>query len=314
VSQAGGFGSSEDFAMQMMGSLFSSMLSSALAPQPDTTYQQQQLLQQKIAAKKKKEAMKKQAAENWKNLQKQEEANKVKAEEKKREKGRGLLAKMGSVDDGKLEPFKWDTPELEVKPVGTGAYDTSGYTSWQRLLCASYFSGKALEASRGGDAEGAAFMNTQADRVTAGEMTDVECQLPGLQQLADAQRQNLKQNTRLTKMVKLMPTIQEKVKHLQEIEIKISEVKKEKTDAKEKFETAKVKVEEAKVQAESAQTPEEKTEADDLLQQALALQDEAEAQVDRAKQKEEEYAKTKETDLDDLKNLKEKLNNGTANE
>ena len=298
----------------MMGSLFSSMLANALAPPPDTTYQQQQLLQQKIAAKKKKEAMKKQAAENWKNLQAQEEANKVKEEERKKEKGRELLAKMGSLDDGGLEPFTWDTPKLEVKPVGTGAYDTSGYTSWQRLLCAAYFSGKALEASRGGDAEGSVFMNIQADRVTAGEMTDLECKLPGLQQLGDAQRQNLKENTRLTKMVKLMPAIQEKVRHLQEIEIKLSAAKKERTDAEEKFETAKVKIEEAKVRVESAQTPEEKTEADDLLQQAFALQDEAEAQVDRAKQKEEEYAKTKETDLDDLKNLKEKLNNGTANE
>ena len=68
------------------------------------------------------------------------------------------------------------------------------------------------------------------------------------------------------------------------------------------------------MQAESARTPEEKTEADDLLQQALALQDEAEAQVDRAKQKEEEYAKTKEKDLGELKNLKETLNNGASNE
>ncbi|MEA1940237.1 MAG: hypothetical protein U9N03_06205, partial [Candidatus Caldatribacteriota bacterium] len=151
----------------------------------------------------------------------------------------------------------------------------------------------------------------QADRVTVGEMTDVECQLPGLQQLADVQRQNLKQNKRLTEMVKLMPTIQKKVKHLQEIEIKLNEAKKEKADAEKKLEEAKVKVEEVKVRAESAQTPEEKTEADDLLQQALALQDEAEAQIEKAKQKEEEYAKIKENDLSDLRNLQEKLNSGS---
>ncbi|MBW2597869.1 MAG: hypothetical protein JRC55_04330, partial [Deltaproteobacteria bacterium] len=138
----------------MMGNLFASMLVSALAPPPDTTYQQQQLLQQKIVAQKKKEAEKKAAIEQWKNLQKQGEANKVEEEEKKKERGKGLLAKMGSLDDGGLKPFKWDTPKLEAKPIGTGTYDTSGYTSWQRLLCAAYFSGKALEASRGGDAEG----------------------------------------------------------------------------------------------------------------------------------------------------------------
>jgi len=298
----------------MMGSLLGSMLANALAPQPDTTYQQQQLLQQKIAAKKKQEAKKKQAIEQWKKLKREEEIRKVGEEAKKKERGSQLRAKMGSLGNGKLEPFKWDTPELEAEPIGTGAYDTSGYTSWQRLLCAAYFSGKALEASRGGDAEGAAFMNAQGDRVIAGEMTDVKCQLPGLQQLADVQRQNMKQNTRLTKMIKLMPTIQEKVGHLQEIEIKLNEAKKERSDAREKFETAKVKVEEAKVKTESAQTSEEKTEADDLLQQALALQNEAEAQVDRAKQKEEEYAKIKEKDLAELRNLKEDLKSGVANE
>lgn len=288
------------------------MLANALAPPPDTTYQQQQLLQQKIAAKKKKEAMKKQAAENWKKLKKQEEANKIRDKEQKKKKGRELLAKMGRLDNGGLEPFKWDTPELEAKPIETGAYDTAGYASWQRCLCAAYFSGKALDASRGGDAEGAAFMNTQADKVTAGEMTDVECRLPGLQQLGAVQRQNLKQNKKLTEMIKLLPTIQEKVGQLQEIEIKLNEAKKERADAEEKLEDANVKVEETRVQAESAQTPEKETEADDLLQQALALQDEAEAQVDRAKQKEAEYAKIKETDLGELKDLKEKVNNGTA--
>jgi len=54
----------------------------------------------------------------------------------------------------------------------------------------------------------------------------------------------------------------------------------------------------------------EKTESDDLLKQALALQDEAEEQVDRAKQKEEEYAKIKEQDLGELRNLRKKMNNG----
>jgi hypothetical protein len=298
--------------MQMMGSLFSSMLSSALAPPPDTTYQQQQLLQQKMAAKKKKDALKKKALEQWKKLQKEEETRKAGEEDKKRTKGRELLAKMGSLDDGGLKPFKWDTPELETKPIETGAYDTAGYASWQRCLCAAYFSGKALDASRCGDAEGAAFMNTQADRVTAGEMTDVECRLPGLQQLGAVQRQNLKQNKKLTEMIKLLPTIQEKVGQLQEIEIKLNEAKKERADAEKKLEDANVKVEKTMVQAESAQTPEKETEADDLLQQALALQDEAEAQVDRARQKEAEYAKIKETDLGELKDLKEKLNNGTA--
>jgi len=169
-------------------------------------------------------------------------------------------------------------------------------------------------AIRGGEATLAAFLNAQSNKVTDGEMTDVECRLPALQSLADIQRQNFKENTRLAKMVKLVPTIQEKVKHLQQIEMKLYEAKKGKKEAKIKLAEVAEKVEEAKVQAESAQTPEEKTEADDLLKQALALQEEASAQLEETKQAEAEYTKLKGESLDELDNLREKLKGGATNE
>ena len=293
--------------MQMMGSLFASMLQGILAPsQQDTSYQQQQFFKQKME-KQKREALKKQSVERWKALKKKEDSRIAKEEAQKKEQGQIALARLESIGGGKLEPFKWEAPELETRPIGSGTYDTSGYTSWQRLLCAAYFSSKAIDASRGGEVTTAAFLNAQSNKVTDGEMTDVECRLPALQSLADIQRQNFKENTRLTKMVKLMPTIQEKVKHLQQIEMKLCEAKKGKKEAEIKLKGVAEKVEMAKVEAESAQTPEEKTEADDLLKQALALQDEAAVQLEEAKQAEEDYTNLKDETLGELKNLREKL-------
>jgi hypothetical protein len=306
-------GNSEDFAMQMFGNLFGSMLEGIFAPpRQDTSYQKQLMHQQ--MEKQKQEAMKKQAIIEWENRQKEREARMALEKAQKKKRGQEVLAGINRTGVGPLKPFRWETSKLEARPIGTGVFDTSGYTSWQRLICSSYFSSKALDAARGGNPEGARFMNTQADRVTAGEMTDVECQLPGLQQFADIQQHNFKENTRLTKMVKLMPVIQGKVKHLQQIEIKLHEAQEEKKEAEIKLDEAEVKVEEANLQIESAQTPEEEAQADDLLQQALALQDEALAQVEEAKQAEEESTKLKDESLGELKDLKEKIEGGGAKE
>lgn len=309
----GGYGSSEAFAAQMMGSLFGSMLQSIFAPpQQDTSYQQQ-LMQQQMEEQKRQEAIKRQAMERWKKLQREEESRMAEEEARKRERGRQLLAKMEGTGGGRLEPFRLETPRLEAKPIGTGIFDTSGYTSWQRLLCSAYFSSKALAAARGGNPEGAVFMNIQADRVTAGEMTDVDCQLPGLQQLADMQRQNLKENNRIAQMVKLIPALQEKIRRLQQIEMKLTEARKERAEAETKLKETDNKVAEAKVQAESALTPEEKSEADDLLAQALALQDEASAQVEKANDEERKFAGLREKEIEGLEGIQEKINTGSGN-
>lgn len=308
-----GYGSSNDFAMQMFGQMVGSLFNGIL--QQDNSSQQQQLLKQQMEHQKQ-EKLKEQAREKLKALQKAEGLRQTQAEAAKKEQGEKTLAKMMHIDgtrrkaqstDSPLTPFSWDTPQLEAKPIGSGRYDTSGYTTWQRMICATYFSSKALEATRSGDVEEAAFMNAQSDKVTAGEMTAVECQMSGLQQLADLQRQNFTENTKLTKMVQLVPIIQEKIKQLQQTEWKLHEVQKEKKEAATKVEDARIKVEEAKVQIESAQSREEVAQADNLLQQALALQDEGTAELEHAKQAEEEYAQRKEKDLDDLQMLRQEM-------
>ena len=307
VPSMGGYGSSEDFAIQMFGSLFGSLLQGILAPpQPDTSYQQQ-LIKQQIEKQKQEALKKKQAMERWKKLREEEEARAAQEEARKRQRGRELLSKMQGIGKERLEPFGLETKELKVQPISTGIYDTSGYTSWQRMLCAAYFSSKALEAQRIGDMEGAVFMNSQADRVSAGEMTEVECRLPALAQIGDIQRQSLKENSRLTEMARLLPQIQQKLKSLQQIEMRLNDVKAQKIEAKKKLREAEEKLEKAKTQKMSAQSPEEEAEADDLLQQALALKEEAQAQVEKAKQAEKEYTRMKESEMQKLEGMQKKI-------
>lgn len=294
---AGGYGSSEDFAMQMLGSVFGSMLKSIFEPpQPDTAYQQQQA-----------EAEKKAMEQLLYQLQKEEKSRMAQEEAQKKKQGELLAKKMEGVGSGKLEPFRWETPKLESKPIGTGVFDTSGYSSWQRLICAAYFSNRALQETRNENPEGAAFMNTQADKVTAGEWTDVECKLPGLQQLPETQKRNLQQNAKMQKMVELLSAAQPKIKHLQEIEIKLNEARKQKEEAEAKLKESDKKIEEAKEQAQNAKTLEEKTQADDLVCQALTLRSDAQAQLSKAKQSEEEYTQLREKDLKEIQDLEQEL-------
>lgn len=322
-------GSSEELAMRMFGNLFSRLFQAALAPPPSgpSPAELAMIKKQQQDAIKKQEALKKQAMEQWKKLRDEEEARMAREEAEKKQRGQelldkmdltgggypGLYAGMGSATGGgKLRPFTWKTPGLEITLIGTGVFDTSGYTSWQRLLCSAYFSGKALDAARGGNHEEAVFMNSQADKVTAGEMTDVECRIPGLQQLADIQQQNLTENNRMAEMVKLLPVVQEKLKRLQQIEVKLQGAKEEKKEAEARLKEAESKVEEAQMQAESAKTPEKKTEADDLLDLALALQNEASGEVEKAEQAEREYAGLREEGREELRGIQEKMNDGSA--
>ncbi len=305
----GDHGGSEAFAVQMMGSLLGSFLQGILAPpRQDDSYKYKLWKQQ--AEKKKQEALNKQAMERWKKLREEERARTARLEAERRQRGRELLAKMQGIGVASLESFEWGTQGLDVQPIGGGVYDTSGYTSWQRMLCAAYFSSKALEAANSNDPDGAErarFMNRQADKVTAGEMTEVECRLPALDLLGDIQRRNLKENARLTEMVKLLPEVQERVKRLQEIEVKLNEAREGKEAAVKRLEEARVKVEEAEVMTVTARTPEEKSEADDLLRQALALQREAEAQVDEAEQAVEEFSRMREREQDEFRELKDRV-------
>ncbi len=304
--------SKEAFMQQMMSSLMGGLLQGIFSPPQQDASQKYELWKQQME-KKKQEAMARQTMEKLKRLEKEEKARAAQEEARKRQRGRELLSKMQGIGEERLEPFGLESQELKVQPIGTGIYDTSGYTSWQRMLCASYFSGKALEAQRSGDPEGARFMNSQADRVSAGEMTEVECQLPALKQLADMQRKNIQMNNRMAEIVRLMPTINEKVRNLLQIEMRLEEAKAQKMEAEKKLKEAEEKFEKAKTQKMSAQSPEEEADADDLLQQALALKQEAQAQVEKAREAEEEYTRMKEKEMEELKDIEKKITVGSVN-
>jgi len=311
-----GYRNSEDFAIQMMGNLFANLLQGVFkdlaapikdlytSPHKDISYQNE-------IEKKKQENM----DAKYKEFRGKEEQRTEEDEERKKQKGKDLLAKMEDMGRGNsLEPFKWETSDLKLRPIGKGIYDTSGYTSWQRALCAAYFSSKALDAVRNGDPEGAVFMNKQADGVITGEMIELECQLPALQEIADIQRQTPQISNRMADIVKIAPDVCKKVQHLQVIETELNKAEKEKQTLEKKLEEVKVTVEEAKTRTENAKNQEEKDQADKLLQQALTLQKEISVQFEKVSKAEENYLQMKEREIEELKNLQKNIKSASKNE
>lgn len=302
---SGGLSTSEQFAFWALGSLmqgFSGLLWDAISP-PDTSYQQQLQRQRELERERQKiEEMKRQARERWEKqlAEEKEKAQQIQKEKEKQEQIARLLDKMGgSITGGKLEPFKWGTPDVDLKPIGTGRFDTSGYRVWQRLLCASYFSGQALSEMKSGNPEGARFLNTQVDKVMVGEMTDVECKFPEMPQVSEPQGPDVK----MQKLTGLLKDVQIKIKNLQDIEIKLVEVRKEKEAAEKRLKDAEAKVSEIKSQAANAKTPEEKAQYGDPLNEALALLSKSEDELMKAKQSEDGLLQTQKNILDEMKNL-----------
>jgi|Deesub1362A_J573_1020465.scaffolds.fasta_scaffold00073_42 hypothetical protein len=309
VTPSGNLSPSQQFAVQAFGSLMQGLFQGLFAPS-NNAYQQQMIRQQE-EARKKEEAMKKQALERWKSLQKEEKSKMTRQEAQKRQRGQELLAKIGRIGSdelsaegmgsGKLEPYRWGTAKPEFKPIGTGRYDTSGLLSWQRFLCAAYFSTWALSEMKSGNPKGATFLNSQASKVIAGDMTDVECNFPALPQPPEPQKTDMK----MQKMTSLFDKVQIKVKHLQEIENKLYEARKAKHDAEIKLKEAEEKISEIKNQSQNAKSPEEKSQYDDLLKQVLALRDNAKTQLDKARQSEEEYLQMKKNEINEIKKIEQ---------
>ncbi|MBS3907993.1 MAG: hypothetical protein KGZ49_13255 [Syntrophaceae bacterium] len=299
----GGYGK-QDFQMQMMQGILGALFQSVFAPPPGPDpYQEQLKKQQELLMKQEQEKQKQQALEAWKKLQANEAAKLSADDAQKRQQGDALLAKMGKGGSigggGGLRPFNWDAPRAEFTPLSAGRYDTSGLSSWQRLLCASHFSNMALKS---GSPEGAVFMNRQADIVTVGGMTEVECSFPAMPQAPEPQQHEAK----MQKITGILEAVQMKIKDLQDIEVKLAEAKQQKQEAQTKLKEAEAKVSEIKNRPKDVSNPEEKAQDDDfLVQQALAELNSAKEQIVTAEQNEQKYEEMKNKNLDEIKNMEQ---------
>jgi len=225
-----GAGTSEQFAQQMMVNILGSLLQQALAPPPDNSA----YLQQQAALKKaQKEAEQRERMAKWQQLEQ--------ARAGRQEQENNQLRAMMEVTplDGKdagsafAVMSDWGSPADEFQARGTGRYDTSGLSLIQRLACANDFAQRARTASANGDYVNARYLNEQAENAMAGRNTELECRcddIPDMPQTASATTADL------AGYEQILNQVQQDVKQLQNIKLRLKEIEQEKQDAIQKIE------------------------------------------------------------------------------
>jgi len=190
-----------------------------------------------------------------------------------------------------------ETAPMNAATGGRGMYDTSTLSEWQRLLCAVYFSSEALIAIKNGDEVGARYFNEQAEKVSSGQMIELEFKFPALPQPPEPQ----KAESRMTAYVNLLSKVQKNIKTLQDIEIKIkqTEVKKKQAESK------KAKAEKMIAESHALDTakPEDKAKAKSLKDQAQILLQEAQNELEQANKTHEELLTRQAKIQNDLKQM-----------
>jgi hypothetical protein len=217
-------------------------------------------------------------------------------DEAKRKQGEKVLSQMQTVGGGgKLEPFSFGNPKLDLKPISQNTYPNTRLTTWERLLCSAYFSNMAKQSTKDVDAR---FYGDQAQRVMSGEPTYLECRIP--------QVSNEKLAKRMEEVKKVYDEMNVKIKDLQDIEGKLKETREKTKNAETKKEEATAKLNELHARAATAK-PEEKTEVDDLDAQAQKQLQDAEQELNQAKQSEKDALNKKEQLENELENMKSQM-------
>jgi hypothetical protein len=263
-----------------------------LASPPDTSVQNEENRQNAIKQQQVAEQAKQAAIQRWLDLQNEEAMKKQMEDEARIKQGEKVLSQMQTVGGGgKLEPFSFGNPKLDLKPLSQKTYPNTKLTTWERLLCSAYFSNMAKQSTKDVDAR---FYADQAQRITIGEPTYLECRIP--------QVSNEKLAKRMKEVKKVYDEMSVKIKDLQDIEYKISE-------SKEKIEKAELKKEEATTKFNELQNraatakPEEKAKVDDDVAAALKQLQDAEQELNQAKQSEKDALNKKEQLEKELANM-----------
>jgi len=292
---ASGATSSEMFAAQMLGEMLGQILASAFAPpkQDPAALEAQRLAEE--AARKAWEAQQQKLRDEWKAKQAQAAKEQQQAQAQAQQQGQDLLSQMQPVGSavspgasgqglqmqslgGTIEGFKWDTPGVAgvgFKPIGGGRYDTSGLKSWQRLLCATYFSQSALSIAPR-DPEQARFFEEQAAKVSAGEAVELPCTFPAMPPVPEPP----KADPAMARTVQALETVQLKVKELQGVDTHLQKLRAEKSAAGAKAQQAQA----ARAEAEAAKAQAKPDDAA-LMAEILRRLNEAQCQLDDANKK-----------------------------
>jgi hypothetical protein len=289
---SGSSGGSPQQQIQQM--IFQSFFDSLFASPPDTSVQDEKARQDAIELKKKEEQKRQEAIQRYYDLQNEEAMRKQMEQNAKIKQGAEVLSQMQTVGgNGKLEPFSFGNPKLDLKPIGQ-TYPAPS-TAWEQALCAAYFSNMAKQSTKDVDAR---FYADQAQRVMSGEPTYIECKIPKVS--------NEKLAKRMKEVEKIYGDMNVKIKDLQDIEAKLTETREKIKDAELKKEEATVKLDELQTRAATA-SPEEKAEVDDLAAMAQKQLQDAEQELNQAKQSESEDLKKKEQIENELGNMKSQM-------
>lgn len=292
-SSGGYSGGSPQQQIQQM--IFQSFFDSLFAP-PDTSVQDEIARQNAIKQQQVAEQAKRTAIQAWIDLQNKEDLQRKMVQNAKIEQGEKMLSQMQTVGgSGKLEPFSFGNPKLELKPISQNTYPNTRLTTWERLLCSAYFSNLAKQSTKDVDAR---FYGDQAQRVTLGEPTYLECRIP--------QVSNEKLAKRMEEVKKIYGDMNVKMKDLQDIEAKLTETREKIKNAEIKKEEATAKLAEIQKRAATASS-EEKAEVDDLIRQAMEQEQIADQQLNQSKESERDDLAKKEQLENELENMKSRM-------
>jgi hypothetical protein len=280
---AGGGLHHSKYAMQgmMMQAIMAPMLSSLFAPpvssgpSPEELRQQEIARQQAEAARIAAENAKKAALDAWVKAQSDEALRRQAEQEGKIKRGEEVHSQMQSFSGGKLEPFSFGSSKLELAPVSSGSFPTTGLNEFDKLMCSAFFSNMAQKATSSVDAR---FYADQAQLVMSGQPTYVDCKIPkaSSEKMAD----------RSKALKKTYETMNLKFKDLEGLQLKLDESKQKVTAAETKKEQAAAALAEVEKRASSA-PPEQKEEIDDLTAKAMKELTEAEKELGDAKSAEQ---------------------------
>lgn len=291
-------GSNSDIQMMMIQSILQPLFDNLFVP-PDTSTQDEVARQNVIKQQQEELKQRTAALQAWTDLQNKENLQRKMEQEAKIKQGENMLSRMHRAgSSAKLEAFSFGNPKLELKPVSQDTYTNTHLTAWERLVCSAYFSNMAKKSTKGVDAR---FYSDQAQMVTMGEPTYLECKIPKVS------------NEKLAKMEeinKLYDVMNVKIKDLQDIEYEISESKEKIEKAKSKKEKVIIQINELKTRAATAK-PEEKDEVDDLAAMAQELLQDAEQELNQAKQSEKDALNKKEQLENELGNMKAQIQAGS---
>lgn len=288
-------GGGQNLQQQMMESILPLLFQGLFAPPPDTSAQDEIARQNAIKRQQEEEQKKRAAIQRWLDIQNEDAMKKQMEDEAKRKQGEKVLSQMQTVGGDKLEPFSFGNPKLDLKPISQNTYPNTRLTTWERLLCSAYFSNLAKHSTKDVDAR---FYADQAQRVTLGEPTYLECRIP---QVSDE-----KLAKRMEEVKKIYGDMNVKMKDLQDIEGKLTETQEKIKDAEIKKGEATTKLAEIQNRAATAK-PEEKAEVDDLTAMAQKQLQDAEQELNQAKESEKDYMAKKEQLENELGNMKSQM-------